>query len=291
MMVSQPACIVSTLLATLALAAVASADGVALQSLSISGNRGPQPTSREATGLGPEVGITQKLGGLVPADARFQDEGGNSVSLAEYLGARPLILVPAYYRCPILCSQVLGGLAGSLKGMSLNAGKDFQVVALSFDPTDTAAAAAAEKSKTTRRYQRPGTESGWHFLTGRETDIRSLLEAVGYRYSYDPKSNQYAHPAGFVVLTPAGRISHYFAGLEVAPRQLRLALVEAADGKIGSPIDRLFLYCYRYDPRTSRYGARIMNLLHIAGALTVVGLLLLLLVLKRRSGPPAEAAP
>lgn len=273
------------LMAAIGLAAqptTTAADGVTLQSLSLSGNRGPQPSSREAPGLGSEVGITQKLGGMVPLGEPFQDEAGNAVSLATYLGARPLILVPAYYRCPILCSQVLGGLVGSLKGMSLAAGKDFQVVALSFDPLDSAAAAAAEKSKVVRRYGRPGSESGWHFLTGHEPEIKRVLAAIGYRYFYDARSNDYAHPAGFVVLTPDGRISRYFTGLDVAPRDLRFSLLEAAAGKIGTALDRLLLYCYRYDPLASKYGIRIMGALQVGGALTVVGLLLLLLALRYR---------
>jgi protein SCO1/2 len=286
MKVPRPAWLAMPPFFALALAALpmahAAADGLPMQSLSLSGNRGPQPTNRAAPGIAPEVGITQKLHESVPLDARFLDEHGSETRLAAYLGTRPLLLLPAYYRCPILCSQVIGGLAGSLKGISLEAGKDFQVVVLSFDPSDTPAMADAEKAKALRRYRRPGSESGWHFLTGSAHEVERVMQAIGYRYSYDAQSHQYAHPAGFLVLTPDGRISRYFLGLDVAPRELRLALIEASAGKIGTPIDRLVLYCYRYDLLAGKYGARILGVLRLGGLLTVAALLGLLLALRWR---------
>jgi protein SCO1/2 len=263
-------------------AAFPEGDGLPMRSLSLSVGPRPLPTAREAPNLVSGVGITQKLDGTVPLDAVFRDEEGKESPLSAYFGSRPLIIVPAYYRCPILCSQVLEGLAGSLKGMSLNAGTDFQVVALSFNPAETPAAAAEEKRRVARRYHRPGSEHGWHFLTGREPEIARVMQAIGYRYSYDARTQQYMHPAGFVILTPAGRISRYFAGLDVAPRDLRLSLVEASEGKIGTPLDQLLLYCYRYDPRASKYGARILSFLQLGGALTLFGLLVLLLTLRSR---------
>lgn len=252
-----------------------------MRSLTLTGP-GPQPTASAAPAHAPEIGILQNLDGSVPQDALFRDETGKELPLSAYLGSRPLILVPAYYRCPILCSLVLEGLAGSLKGMSLNVGLDFQVVVLSFDPTDTPAAATAVKQRLVRRYHRAGSESGWHVLTGREPEIRRVMQAIGYRYAYNERSRQYAHPAGFVIVTPAGRISRYFGGLEPAPRDLRLALVEASQGRIGTPLDRLLLYCYRYDPASSRYGAQVLGALRIGGGLSLVGLIVLLLGLRRR---------
>lgn len=263
-----------------------------MRSLTLTGP-GPQPTASAAPALAPEIGITQNLDGSVPQDALFRDEAGKELPLSAYLGSRPLILVPAYYRCPILCSLVLEGLAGSLKGMSLNVGQDFQVVVLSFDPTDTPTAATALKQRLVRRYHRPGSAPGWHVLTGREPDIRRVMQAIGYRYAYDARTRQYAHPAGFVILTPEGRISRYFGGLEPAPRDLRLALVEASQGRIGTPIDRLLLYCYRYDPASSRFGASILGALRIGGGLSLVGLLVMLLMLRRRETvrPQWESSP
>ncbi len=165
----------------------------------------------------------------------------------------------------MLCSQILGGLAGSLKGMSLRAGTDFQVVVVSFDPRDTPTQAAERKAIAVRRYHRAGGEAGWHFLTGAEPAIFRLMQAIGYRYSYDPPTGQYSHVAGLAVLTPAGRISGYLLALDFAPRDLRLSVVRASEGKIGTPVDRLLLFCYRYDPTRGKYGARIMQTIQAAG--------------------------
>jgi protein SCO1/2 len=231
-----------------------------------------------------QAGIEQRLDQVVPLGERFQDEQGRERSLAAYLGQRPVLLVPAYYGCAVLCSQILNGLAGSLSGMSLRAGADFQVVVLSFDPQDTPAQAAARKATVLRRYHRSGGEGGWHFLTGREPAIHRLMQAIGYRYAYDPGSGQYIHAAGLAVLTPQGRVASYLLGMDFAPRELRLRLVEAGDGKIGSPLERLLLFCYKYDPRHARYGARVVRAVQTGAVLTLLGLgsLLSFLFMKQR---------
>lgn len=234
-----------------------------------------------------EVGVEQRLAESIPLQLPLTDERGRTLPLAAYFSDRPVILVPAYYRCPQLCGQVLGGLAGALKAISLQVGRDYQVIAVSFDPTDTPAEAAVRKADVVRRYHRPGSESGWHFLTGAEPTVRALMQAIGYRYAYDARSQQYAHAAAAVILTPEGRISSYLLGIEPAPRDLRLGLVEASAGKIGSPIDRLLLFCYRYDPTSGRYGARIVSAMRVGGLLTLTALFLLIamLLIRDRSAP------
>jgi len=223
-----------------------------------------------------QVGIDQKIDQRVPLGLRFRDESGLERPLADYFSTRPVILVPAYYGCTMLCTQVLSGLAGSLKGMSLRPASDFQVVIVSFDPSDTPAQAADRKAAILRRYGRSGTEAGWHFLTGTEPTIRALMESIGYRYAFDPRSGQFAHAAGLAVLTPGGKIARYFFGIEFAPRDLRLGLVEASAGRLGTPIDRLLLFCFHYDPAQGRYGARILRAMHVGGVLTLIGMLSLI---------------
>lgn len=229
-----------------------------------------------------EVGIDQKLDQQVPLDLRLRDEAGHELPLASFFGHQPVLLVPAYYGCPMLCSQILGGLAGSLKGMSLNAGTDFQVVVVSFDPRDTPTLAAEHKAIAVRRYHRRSGAAGWHFLTGTEPTITRLMQAIGYRYAYDPPTGQYSHAAGLAVLTPEGRISGYLLGLDFAPRDLRLSIVQAAAGKVGSPVDRLLLFCYRYDPTRGKYGAPIIAAVQAGGLLTILGLLVLIGALWRQ---------
>jgi protein SCO1/2 len=229
-----------------------------------------------------EIGFDQKLGGRVPMDAVFRDESGNKVALAELFKGRPVVLSLNYFACPMLCTVSLNGLAAALNILRFDAGKEFEIVTVSFDPKEQPDLAAAKKRTYLQRYRRPGAEEGWHFLTGDEAAIRSLTSAVGFRYVWDPETSQFAHPAGVIVLTPDGRIARYLYGIEYAPNDLRLALVEAASGKIGNPIDQFLLLCYQYDPETGRYGRAIMRTVRIAGILTVASLLTFVITMLRR---------
>ena len=217
-----------------------------------------------------EVGIEQKPGSQLPLDAEFSDATGQPVSLRRYFGARPVVLALVYYECPMLCTQVLGGLAGSLQGMSLSVGQDYDVLVVSFDPGETPAMAADRKKDFVRRYIRDAREQNIHFLTGREGSIKALTSAVGFNVAYDTATDQYAHPAAITVVTAEGKVSRYLYGVEFAPRDLKLALVEASEGKIGGVVDQMMLFCYHYDPETGKYGLVIMNIVRAAGALTVL---------------------
>jgi protein SCO1/2 len=228
------------------------------------------------------VGIDQKLNERIPLDLEFLDETGRSVRLGEYFGKKPVILSLVFYECPMLCNQVLNGLVGSLKAQSFNVGEEFDVLTVSFDPREGPALASAKKLSYMQRYQRAGAEKGWHFLTGKQESIDALTRAVGFRYSYDAQTNQFAHASGIMVLTPDGRLSRYFYGIEYAPKDVRLALVESSANKIGSPVDQLLLYCYHYDPVTGKYGPTIINIIRIGGLLTMLGVAALVFFLQRR---------
>jgi protein SCO1 len=219
-----------------------------------------------------DVGFDQRLNTRIPFDLVFQDDAGRMVRLGDFFDTKPVILTLAYYECPMLCGLGLEGLAQSLRTLSFSVGEQFTVLTVSFDARDTSARAAAKKAQLLRSYARPGAAQGWHFLTGDETSIRQLTQAVGFRYVYDPAKDQFAHAAGIVVLTPQGTIARYLYGLEFEPQAVRLALLEAATGSIGAPIDRLLLFCYQYDPATGTYGVIVMNVLRLAGLITVVAL-------------------
>jgi protein SCO1/2 len=229
------------------------------------------------------VGIDQKLDEQVPLNTMLKDEAGRDVPLSTYFSkGKPVLLVPVYYRCPMLCTQILTGVESTLKAVTFDPGKDFEVVAVSIDPKDTPELAAAKKQTYLHRYARPNTANGWHFLTGSEANVRPLMDAVGYHYKYDPKTDQYAHASGIMVLTPEGRVSRYFYGVEYAPRDVRLGLVEASQNKIGSPVDAVLLFCFHYDPATGKYGAIAMNLLRASAALfALIGGTFLLIVIRR----------
>ncbi len=229
-----------------------------------------------------EVGFDQRLAEQVPPDLSFRDETGRSVRLGDYFGKKPVILVLAYYNCTMLCPVLFDGLVRSLRAISFDAGAQFQVLSVSFNPREAPTLAANRKALYVQRYGRPGTETGWHFLTGAETAIRELTRAVGFRYSYDAKRDQFAHAAGILLLTPEGKTARYLYGVEFSPRDLRLGLVEAAAGKIGSPVDQLLLYCYHYDPLTGTYGMVIVNVLRLAGLATVLTLGTYMAVMLRR---------
>jgi protein SCO1/2 len=218
------------------------------------------------------VGFDQRLDAQVPPDLVFRDETGRAVRLGDYFGDRPLILVLAYYRCPMLCTEVLNGLVRGMLDLPFTVGKEFDVLTVSFDPREQPDLAAAKKETYLERYGRPGAEAGWHFLTGEEGPIGRLTEAVGFRYRYDPVKDQYAHASGILVLTPAGRVSRYFYDIRYNPRDLRLGLVEASAGRIGSPVDQVLLYCFHYDPAEGRYGPVVMNFVRLGGVLTVLAI-------------------
>jgi protein SCO1/2 len=217
-----------------------------------------------------EVGIDPRLNDSIPLDLSFRDEHGRPVELAQYFGGKPVILTLVYYNCPMLCTQVLNGLNRSLKEIPMNIGGDFNIVTVSIDPTERPIVAEAKQAMYTGIYGRPGAAAGWHFLTGQEPEIKRLANAVGFRYAYDPDSKQFAHASVIMILTPEGRISRYFYGIQYPERDLRLGLVEASEGKIGSAVDQILLFCYHYDPHTGKYGLLISRLIQLAGLLTVL---------------------
>jgi protein SCO1/2 len=238
-----------------------------------------------------DVGIDQHLGQQVPLDLMFRDETGQAVRLEEYFGNKPVILALVYYECPMLCTLTLTGLVGALKAVSFDVGREFSIVTVSINPTEAPQLAAAKKAKYLKSYGRAGAEAGWHFLTGDEASIRRLADAVGFRYRYVPEQKQFAHAAGITVLTPQGLISHYFFGIEYAPRDLRLSLVEASNKRIGSPVDQLLLYCFHYDPVTGTYAATALSIVRLGGAVTVLALGTYLVAMWRRERQrSAEAA-
>ena len=230
------------------------------------------------------VGIEQRLDAQVPPDLAFRDETGRAVKLGDYFGKKPLILDLVYYNCPMLCGESLAGLTGALRLVKFDAGDQFDVVIVSFDPRETPEMAAAKKADYIKRYGRPNAASGWHFLTGSAQSIDALTKAVGFQYQYDSRLNQFAHATAIMVLTPQGRISRYFYGVDFPPKDLRMGLVEASKEKIGNAVDQVLLYCYHYDPSTGKYGAVIVNILRLAAAATILilgGFLLIMLRLEK----------
>ena len=228
------------------------------------------------------VGLDQKLDAQVPLDLPFKDETGKAIKLGDYFGKRPVILAPVYYECPMLCTEILNGLVRSLKAVTFNPGQEFEVVVFSFDARDTSKLAAAKKESYLKRYDRAGTAAGWHFLTGDLESIKALTGAIGFRYVWDAHSNQFAHASGVMVLTPEGRVSKYFYGIEYAPKDVRLGLIEAAQNKIGTPVDQLLLFCFHWDASTGKYTATAMNILRVAGGATVLLLGGFVIIMLRR---------
>jgi len=252
---------------------------------SASGQADPLPVMQNPTGR-PEVmkniGLDQRLDAQVPLDLKFRDEHGSRVTLSQFFGARPVVLALVYYQCPMLCTFVLNGLLTSAKHLSFQMGKEYEVVTVSIDPTETPVLAEAKHTMYAGLYGRPGAVSGWHFLTGEEPAIRQLAASVGFRYIYDKESQQYGHASGIMVLTPQGRVSRYFYGIEYPPRDLRFALVEASGGRIGSAVDQILLTCFHYDPMTGKYGLVISRVIRLAGIATIVAIGGLVFVLRRR---------
>lgn len=218
------------------------------------------------------IGIDQKLGAQVPGDLAFRDENGRDVQLKDYYGKKPIVLALVYYDCPMLCTVVLNELERTLKGMGLGVGESFDVLTVSFDPKETPSLAAAKRAEHLKRLDRPGAENGWHFLTGDAEPIRRLTDAVGFRYAWDDVNKQYVHSSGLMVLTPDGKISRYFYGVDYAPQDVQFALQEASGNKIGSPSQRALLYCFQYDPRTGKYSLVVVRALQVGGVLTLLAL-------------------
>lgn len=237
-----------------------------------------------------KIGIDQRLGEQAPLDLEFYDEAGNPVRLQQYFGEKPVILALVYYNCPMLCNLVLNGLTKNLKPLSFSAGEEFDIISLSFDHRETPALAAEKKKNYLKDYDRASAAGGWHFLTGDSVNISRLAEAVGFRFQFDPVTQEYAHAGGIMVLTPQGKLARYFYGVDYPSRDLRLSLVEASDNKIGSPVDQLLLYCYHYDPLTGKYGLVIMNVLRLAGIATVLVLAAFVIVMLRRDRKMAASA-
>jgi len=230
-----------------------------------------------------EVSFKQRLNEQLPLDATFKDEYDRSVTLGKYFNQkRPVILAFVYYTCPMLCTQVMNGISSSLRALTFTAGEEFDVVLVSFDPRDNPAAAAEKKRQHLKYWASEQTSGGWHFLTGDETTIRRVANAAGFTYQWDAESQQFAHVSGVLVATPEGKLARYFYGVEYSPKELRMALVEAGQGHIGSAIDELLLFCYHYDPEAGRYGVMIMNLVRAAAVLTVASMIGFIVVSRRR---------
>ena len=235
------------------------------------------------------VGIEQHLDGQIPPELTFRDETGKAVRLGDYFGKKPLILNLVYYQCPMLCGEVLNSLASTFRVLKFDIGKEFEVLTVSFDPRETPELAAAKKAVYLKRYGRAGAAEGWHFLTGPQESIDALTSAAGFQYEFDAKTNQFAHATAIMVLTPEGKISQYYYGMDYAPKDLRLGLVQASNHKIGTMVDELLLYCYHYDPATGKYGAVVSRILKLAGGATVL-LLGAFIVVMLRLGPARHHA-
>jgi protein SCO1 len=251
----------------------------------------PGKAALDAVPMLREVGIDQHLNGQLPLDEVFTNHAGQDVRLGSLLTTRPAVLALVYYECPMLCTQVLNGLEGSLEALAFNIGKDYDLIVASFDPGETPAMAEDKRKNFLHRYGRSGAEHHVHFLTGRESAIKALTGAVGFRYAYDAAIDQYAHPAAITLLTPAGRISRYLYGIEFAPKDLKFGLMDASGGKIGTVTDQMLLFCYHYDPESGTYGFAIMTVVRTAGAATVLGLLAYIVWAERRRRSLALARP
>jgi len=228
------------------------------------------------------VGIDQRLNEQLPLDLEFRNEEGRAVTMGQFFRDKPVVLSLVYHECPMLCSEVLEGMLRAFRVLRFDVGKEFEVLTVSFNPREDASLAKSAKESYIRRYKREGAAEGWHFLTGDQTSIDRLTKAVGFRYRYDPQKNQYAHASGIMVLTPQGRVSRYFYGIEFAPKDLRFGLVEASQKRIGSLVDQVLLFCYHYDPATGKYGLVILTAMRVTAVLFVLGLAAYVIVMLRR---------
>ncbi len=250
-----------------------------LRAQTIPGNVGPTAATMPAALQ--NVGFEPPLNGQMPLDLAFRDEAGRNVQLREYFGQKPVVLAFVYYGCPMLCDQVEQGVVGVLRMLSFNPGRDYEVVFVSFDSRETPQMAAEKKKKALARFRRPETDSGWHFLTGSQESIDAATKAANFRFSFDAKSSLFAHASGVMVLTSDGRISRYFYGVEYPGRDMRLGLVDASAGRIGTPIDHVLLYCYHYDPSSARYSASILKIIRLGGVLTILCIIGGILIFRR----------
>ncbi len=223
-----------------------------------------------------KVGVTQHLNQQLPLDASFVDESGKPVKLGDYFGKKPAILALVYYTCPMLCSEEMDGLTSSLEMVKLTPGKDFDVVILSIDPSDSPEQAAKSKALYVKRYGRPETAAGWHFLTGQRPAIDAVTNAVGFGYvrvpGPDGKLSQFAHASSIEIVTPEGKLAQYYLGVEYSPKDMLLGLIDASGNKIGSPVANILTYCYHYDPQTNRHSLIIARVVQLGGMITVAGL-------------------
>lgn len=216
------------------------------------------------------IGIEQKLDAQVPLGAVFRDETGASVPLRSYFSGKPVLLAPVYYRCPMLCTQILSGVVAGLRPLSLKPGRDFEIVAISFDPEDTPAEASQKRDRYSHSYSSRAGANGWHFLVGSQPSIQAVMQSVGFHYRWDPLNRMFIHASGVMILTPEGRVARYLYGVEYEPKDLKLGLIEASHDRIGSPVDQILLFCYHYDPKTGKYGAVVMNILRLAAIFTLL---------------------
>ncbi len=251
-----------------------------LRAQAVPGNAGPAASAMPAALQ--DVGFSPPLNGPMPLDLFFRDETGRSVRLREYFGQKPVVLAFVYYRCPMLCDQVEQGVVGVLRMLSFNPGRDYEVVFVSFDSRETPEMAAEKKKKALAHFRRPEADSGWHFLTGSRESVEAATKAANFRFSFDAKNNLFAHASGVLLLTPDGRISRYFYGVEYPGRDMRLGLVDASAGKIGTPMDHVLLFCYHYDPTAATYSASILKIIRLAGVLTILCLVGGILISRRR---------
>jgi protein SCO1/2 len=219
-----------------------------------------------------DVTIEQKLNSQLPLDAMFRDENGKTVRLGTYFGKRPVVLALVYYECPMLCTQILNGMVRAAKVLTFRPGKDYDVLAISFDARETPKEAAAKKAVYMKDYGHPETAAGWHFLTGDLDSIKRVTEAVGFRYTWDAHTATFAHASAIYVITPDGKLSKYFYGIEYSPKDMRLGLVEASQNKIGTAVDQILLFCYHFDPSSAKYTFIALDLLRVAGAATLLAL-------------------
>lgn len=235
-----------------------------------------------------QVRFDQKLDAQLPRDATFKDDTGATVTLGSLLGTRPVVLAFVYYDCPMLCNQILNGLVSGIGVLDQTVGKDFDVIAISFDARETPVQAAAKKAEYLDRYKRPGTERGWHFLTGDEANLKRVTDTAGFHFAWDAATQQFAHASGVIVATTDGRLARYLFGIEYPPRDLKFALMESSEGRIGSVVDQILLYCYHYEPATGSYGLVTMNAVRLGGAATLAMLLgFVAISLRRDSRVPA----
>jgi protein SCO1 len=254
------------------------------------GYNGDQPALGATSTVTPpqleEVSFKQHLDEMLPLDATFTDEAGRTRPLGAFFGERPVLLAFVYYECPMLCTQVMNGISSALEVMPFGAGRDFDVVLISFDPRDTPAVASEKKRSHLEYWSAEDEEGAWHFLTGDEASISRVTSAAGFTYQFDERTGQFAHVSGVLVATPEGRLSRYFYGVDYSPKELRLALVESGEGQIGSVVDELLLYCFHYDPESGRYGLVVMNLIRLGGVMTLLFIGGSILIMRRRESRP-----